>query len=142
MLSSASDETKLFAENFCKNSNLDDSVISLPVFPARTNLKLHNISVTPKMIKKVIMNLDLSKISGPDCIPVVVLKNCEPELSFILAEFLYKCLMESCFSDCWKVSSVVHVFKNVGERSAAKNYCPVSLLFVVSEEKVFEKTCK
>ena len=60
-----------------KNSNLDDSRISLPVFPSRTNLKLHNISVTPKMVKKVIMNLDLSKASGPDCIPVVVLKNCE-----------------------------------------------------------------
>ena len=29
------------------------------------------------------------------------------------------------------------VFKNVGERSAAKNYCPVSLHSVVS--KVFEK---
>ena len=28
------------------------------------------------MIKKVIMNLDLSKASSPDCIPVVVLKNC------------------------------------------------------------------
>ena len=85
VLSSASDKAKLFAENFCKNSNLDDSVISLPVFPSRTNLKLHNISVTPKMIKKVIMNLDLSKASGPDCILEVVLKNCEPELSYILA---------------------------------------------------------
>ena len=48
--------------------------------------KLHNISVTLKMVKKVIMNLDLSKASGPDCIPVVVLKNCEPELSYILAK--------------------------------------------------------
>ena len=72
-------------QNFSKNSNLDESGISLPVFPSRTNLKLHNISVTPKMVKKVIMNLDLSKASGPDCIPVVVLKNCEPELSYILA---------------------------------------------------------
>ena len=81
VLSSASDKAKLFAENFSKNSNLDDSGISLPVFPSRTNLKLHNISVTPKMVKKVIMNLDLSKASGPDCIRVVVLKNCEPELS-------------------------------------------------------------
>ena len=70
---------KLFAKNFSKNSNLDDSGISLPVFPSRTNLKLH-ISVTPKMVKKVIMNLDLSKASGPDCIPVVVLKNCGSEL--------------------------------------------------------------
>ena len=44
------------------------------------------------MVKKVITNLDLSKPSGPDCIPVVVLKNCEPELSHILAELFNKCL--------------------------------------------------
>ena len=78
MLSSASAKAKFFAENFSVNSNLDDSGISLPVFSSRTNLKLHNISVTPKMIRKVVMNLDLSKTSGPYCIPVVVLKNCEP----------------------------------------------------------------
>ena len=77
---------------------LDDSGISLAVFHSRTHLKPHNISATPKMIKKVIMNLDLSKASGPDCIPVVVLKNCELELSYILAEFFNKCLKESCFS--------------------------------------------
>ena len=59
VLSSASDKAKLFAEKFSKNSNLDDSGIFLPVFPSRTNLKLH-ISLNPKMVKKVIMNLDLS----------------------------------------------------------------------------------
>ena len=137
MLSLASDKVKLFAENFSLNSNLDDLGVSLPVFPSRTNLKLHNISVTPKMVRKVVMNLDLSKASGPDCIPVVVQKNCEPELSYILAELFNKCLKESCFPDCWKVSSVVPVFKNGGKRSTAKNCRPVSLLSVVS--KVFEK---
>ena len=137
VLSSASDKAKLFPKNFSKNSNLDDSGISLPVFPSRTNLKLHNISIIPKMVKKVITNLDSSKVSGPDCIPVVVLKNCEPELSYILAKLFNNCLNESCFPDCWKVSSVVPVFKNVGKRSAAKNYRHVSLLSVVS--KVFEK---
>ena len=75
VFSSASDKAKLFAENFYKNSNLDGSGISLPAFFSRTNLKLYNISVTPKMVKKFIMNLDLQKASGPDCIPVVVLKN-------------------------------------------------------------------
>ena len=89
------------------------------------------------MVKKVIMNLDSSKASGPDCVPVVVLKNCEPELSYTLAKLFNMCLRESCFPDCWKVSSVVPVFKNVGERSTAKDYHPVSLLSVVS--KVFEK---
>ena len=136
MLSSASDKAKLFAENLSKNSNLNDSGISLPVFPSRTNLK-HNISVTPKQVKKVIMNLDLSKASGLDCIPVVVLRNCVPELSYVLAELLNNCLKESCFPDCWKVSSVVPVFINVEERSTAKNYRPINLLSVVS--KVFEE---
>ena len=140
VLSSASDEAKLFVENFSKNSNLDDSGISLPVYPSRTNLKLHNIFVTLKMVKKVRTNLDLSMASGPDCIPVVVLKNCEPELSYIPAELFNKCLKESCFPDCWKISSVVSVSKDVGKRSTAKNYGPVSFLSVIS--KVFEKLVK
>ena len=67
----------------------------------------------------------------------MVVKNCELELSYILAELFDKPLKESWFPDCWKVLSVVPVFKNVGERSTAKNYRPVSLLSVVS--KVFEK---
>ena len=61
------------------------------------------------------MNLDLSKGSGPAFIPVVVLKNCEAGLSYILAEIFHKCLKESCFPDCWKVSLVVPIFKNVGK---------------------------
>ena len=72
------------------------------------------------------MNFDLSKASGSDCIPVVVLKNCDLELSNILAELL----AESCFPDCLKVSLVVPTFKNVGERSTAKNCHPISLLSV------------
>ena len=130
VLSSGSDKTKLFPKIFSKNSNLEDSGISLPAFPTRTNLKQH-ISVTAKLVKKFTMNLDLSKTSGPDYIPEVVLKNCEPELSYILAEPFTTCLKESCFLDCWKVSSVAHVFKNAGENH------PANLLSVVS--RVFEK---
>ena len=117
---------------FSKNSKLDASGISLPIFPSRTNLKLHNISITLKIVKKIITNLDSSKVSGPDCIPVVILKNCGPDLSHILAELFNMCLKVSCFPDCWKVSLVVPVFNNVGERSTAKNYHPVCLLSVVS----------
>ena len=53
MLSSESDKAKLFDEHFS----------------------------SPKMVREVVMNLDLSKASGPDCIPVVVLKHCVLELS-------------------------------------------------------------
>ena len=95
VLSSTSDKAKF-----------NDPGITLPVFPSRTNLKLHNIPVNPKLIKKVITNLDLSKSYCPDCVPLVVLKNCEPEHSFILAVLFNIYLKESCFPDCHKVSSV------------------------------------
>ena len=137
MLPSASDQAKLFAENFSKNYNSNDSRISLPLFPSRTNLKLNNISITPKMVKKLIMNLDLLKASGANCILVVVLKNCKPELSYILVELCNKCLKKYCLPDCLEVSLVAPVFKNVGEWFTANSYHPVSLLSVVS--KVFEK---
>ena len=113
----------------------DDPAISLPVFPPGANLGLHDISVTPNMVGKVIIDLDLSKASGLDCIPVVVLKNSKPELLYIIAELFNNCLKDSCFPDCWKVSSVAPVFKNIAERSTDKNDHPVSIFSVVS--KVF-----
>ena len=97
VLFSASDKVKLFAENFSKNSNFDDSDMY------RTNLKMRNITVTPKLVKKVITNLDSSKACCPDYILVVVLKNCEPELSYILAELFNMCL----FPDFWKVEGLI-----------------------------------
>ena len=136
VLSFAANKAKLFASNFSKNSNLDELGIFLTVFPSRINLKTHNILLTPKLVKKVIINLDSSKAPVSDCILAVILKKCEPELSYILAKLFNMCLKESCFPDCWKVSSVVPVFKNAGKRSTSKNYRPVGLLSVVS--KIYE----
>ena len=47
------------------------------------------------------------------------------------------CLKESYFPDCWKVLSVVPVFKNIGERCTANNYHLVSLLSM--ESKAFKE---
>ena len=99
-------------------------------------MTLH-ISVTLKTVTKVITNLDSSKASDYDCILVVFLKNCEPELPYILVELFNMCLKQFCFPDCWKVSLVVPIFNNAGERSTPKTYCHVNLLSVVS--KIFEK---
>ena len=52
---------------------------------------------------------------------MVVLKNCEPVLSYMLADLSHMSLKESCFPDCWKVLSVAPEFKNVGEMCTAKN---------------------
>ena len=39
------------------------------------NINQIKVKESQMMVKKVIMNLDLSEASGPDCIPVLVLKN-------------------------------------------------------------------
>ena len=112
LISSASIKQNCFAKIFSKISDLDHSNISSLVFPSRTYLKLHNISVSPKMVQKVVQTLIHTSWN------------------------FHICLKVSCFSDCWKVSLVVPVLKNVGERRTARSYCPVSLLSVV------RKTCK
>ena len=93
---SASDKAKVFAEIFSKNSNLGESGIFLPSIPFATNFKLLNIAATLKLFRKVIIYFDFWMASGPDCIPVVVLKNCEPELC-ILAKYFNMSPNGSCF---------------------------------------------
>ena len=80
-------------------------------------------------------------MSSPGCVPVMVLKNCEPEFSDILTEIFNMSLKESCFADCWKISSVVLVFKNVGDMSTAKNYLGsgVTEAVVLDLSKAFDR---
>ena len=87
------------------------------------------------MIKRIMTDLDSSKASGPDCIPVVVLKNWEPELSYILAELFNMCVKESCFLDCWKVWLLVSAFKNDRENCAAKVWFPVFFVLLIKSLK-------
>ena len=91
VLSFKSDKEKLFAEILFRTSNLVRAGISFPFFPFRTNLKLHNVPVTPKLIRKVITDLDSWQTSGRDCILVVVWNNYQSELSYKIAELLTMC---------------------------------------------------
>ena len=47
------------------------------------------------MVKKVITNLNLSKVSGPDCIPLVVLKNWLKDWNFIHTSWTLQYVSES-----------------------------------------------
>ena len=116
-------------KSFFKKLNLDDASISLPAFRSKNNSKLHNIHKTPKLVKKVVTNLYSSKGYGSDCIPAV------EEIwawSFTqTTEFFNKCLKEFYFPNCWKVSSVIPVFKNNDKNSINKFIYLVILYFYV-----------
>ena len=136
VISSSIDKANLFASNFASNSTLEERGHPLPDFPSRTDSLLSNITVTVKDIATRIRNLDSTKATGPDDIPVIVLKNICPEISPLLAKLFNRCLKERCFPDSWKMSSVCPVFKNAGDRCSPSQYRPISLLSVMS--KLFE----
>ena len=79
----SSNKTNLCDENLSSNFNFDEADTCLPVFSCII-IKNYIIAITPKLVK-VIINFDSSKIPGPDCIPVVVQKNFEHDLSYIPA---------------------------------------------------------
>ena len=79
------------------NNNNSYSDIYLSLSPSWTNLKPYNIPITLRLYKKVITRVDLWKTSGLYCIPVVILKNCESKLLYILPGDFNICLKESCF---------------------------------------------
>ena len=83
----------------------------LPSASDKAQFLIKTFLTTLILVKNVIHNLDLLKASGPDCILVVVLKNCEPQLSYVLDDLFNMCLQEFVFPDCWKVSSEVPVLE-------------------------------
>ena len=59
---------------FLRTLILTIQAFSFPAFLSGTNLKLNNITITPKMFK-FMTQFDSCEASSPDCIPVVVPKN-------------------------------------------------------------------
>ena len=112
---SSTDKANIFASKFAAHSTLDDLGCPLPDFPPVTDERLSDFKVSAGQVASLIKELDATKATGPDNIPVVVLKHLSPELSPILAKLFNRCLKERCFPTSWKTSAVCPVFKNAGE---------------------------
>ena len=54
-----------------------------------------------------------------------------PSISTFLSEVFNSCLNFGLFPDCPKIAKVIPIFKE-GDESDSSNYCPISLLLVVS----------
>ena len=92
VLSSSKDKAELFSNLFSSNSTLDDSDHAIPEFPSRTDKTIDFCDITPSKVSTIIRNLDPSKATGPDGIPIILFQKCSPELSPILSRLYNKCL--------------------------------------------------
>ena len=94
------------------------------------------IPTTPKEISDLIQTLSSNKSTGPNSIPMSILKKIKNEISIPLSAIISNPFENGTFSNLLKSAQVIPVFKN-GSRLSCNNYRPISLLSNIG--KIIEK---
>ncbi len=91
-------------------------------------------------VRKCLLELDVTKATGPDGISPWVLKEGARELCLPLSIVYNKSLATGELPDIWKAAKVVPIYKK-GDRQEALNYRPVSLTCIPCKlmEKIVRK---
>ena len=92
--------------------------------------------LTSKEINNSIKQLKLGKASGPDHIPVGLVKDASEYISNPLSLIYNASMSKGSFPDTWKIARVSPIFKS-GAKDERSNYRPISVLSVLS--RVFER---
>ena len=90
----------------------------------------------PAEVVKIIDRLDISKSTGPNGIPVFLLKNFKDFFSYWLSKLVNICFETGTFPDILKTAKVIPLHKKDSKLDHI-NYRPISLLSVFS--KIYEK---
>ena len=92
--------------------------------------------VNPSQVLNALKNLKNGKATGPDKIPVTLVKDASEFISLPLTLIYNSSLKNGIFPDIWKLARVAPIFKS-GKRDDTNNYMPISILSIFS--RVFDK---
>ena len=112
----------------------------IPELPGVTFPSIKDLKITEFGVFKLLDKIDVSKASGPDCIPGRILQNLARELAPVLHFIFEQSLNTGDLPAEWTLANVAPIFEK-GSKLQAVNYRPVSLTCISC--KLFEHiVCK
>ena len=137
LVTNTPEKANIFNLFFADQCSLIDTDSVLPTESFNTNLRLNTVIFDESKILTFIQELNTNKAHGWDDVSIQMVKLCDESLVKPLMKIFHLSLDSGIFPEIWKKANVVPVFKNKGDKSAVKNYRPVSLLPIFG--KIFEK---
>ena len=122
------------ARYFASKCSLDQDDLSAP-FPfvrPRTDQALSDVRFRVAAVERTLPQLNPSKATGPDGIPVRVSKTCSAELAQPLSTWFTQCFQTGIQPKTWKIANIVPIFKRKS-KSLPSNYRPVPLLCILTK---------
>jgi len=102
---------------------------------------LCSIEIQPEKEFQHLSSLDGSKAAGIDAISPEVLKQCASSITPVVFHVLNLCISSCTLPNEWRTHLIVPIHKS-GRKTDIKNYCPISLLCILSkllERLIYDK---
>lgn len=128
---SPSSIAELFNSFFQSVFNKNDGLSAVPNYPLRTNHVISDLICAKDEILSLLLNLEVTKSSGPDGISSRILKECARELAPSLTYLFNISLSTGELPGDWKKANVVPIHKS-GERILADTAATVITPLVLS----------
>ena len=109
-----------------RNSNSKAVHIHHEVTPGISFPSINSLNITEFGVFKLLDKIDVSKASGPDCIPGRFLQNLARELAPVLHYIFDQSLNSGDSPADWTLANVAPIFKK-GSKLQAVNYRPISI---------------
>ena len=109
-ISHSVDKANILASLFAENSFLPYSDQPLPVIKS-VNCLMPKLHFRSQVVKKVLLNLNIKKSSGPDDIPAYVLRKCASSLSPPLCKLFHLSYSSGIYPSNWKIANLQRVPK-------------------------------